>query len=107
MIVSASLSQILELSQRMLLSAKGGDWEDVVRLEEERHHLIEQIFPLNPKAADADSDAAALREILAMDSQVAKLGVEAKEEARGILAKLQKGRRAAHAYQKTGTSRRA
>lgn len=91
----------------MLQSAKGGDWEDVARLEEERHHLIEQIFPLSPGAADADSCAAALRDILALDDKVAELGIKAREEARGALSKLQKGRRAAHAYQKAGSGRQS
>jgi hypothetical protein len=94
------LTAVLELSRRMLQQAEAGDWEDVIRQEAERGRLIEQTFPLSQELAGLPSTAEILEQIIACDNQVMELGVQAQGEARGMLSKLQKGRRATQAYQK-------
>jgi hypothetical protein len=94
------LTAILELSRRMLLQAEAGEWEQVMPLEEERRRLIEQAFPLSEELAKSPSTAGILKQIIDCDNRVMELGVQAQGEARGMLTKLQKGRRATQAYQK-------
>ncbi len=98
------LSVILELSRRMLQQAQAGEWEDVVRDEEDRRRLIEQTFPLSAALATAPSTAGILRRIIECDNRVMELGAKAQDETKGMLTRLQKGRRATAAYQKAGSN---
>jgi replicative DNA helicase len=94
------LTTILELSRRMLQQAEAGEWEDVVRQEAQRRQLIEQAFPLSAELAAAPATAKTLEQIIHCDNRVMELGSRAQGEAKGMLSKLQKGRRATNAYQK-------
>ena len=98
------LSVILELSHRMLQQAQAGEWDDVLRDEEERRGVIEQAFPLSQALATAPSTAELLKRIIECDNRVMELGAKAQDEAKGMLTRLQKGRRATAAYQKTGSN---
>lgn len=72
------LAEIVEASHAMLAQAKAGHWHLVAELEASRRGRVETFFATSVTAEDSADVAAAIREVLALNGQVAELGAQAR-----------------------------
>ena len=96
------LPEILSLSQKMGEEAKGGEWEKVGELEQERQKLIESCFPLDESIEDPRLAGEQIKSIIELDKQLMALAKTQQQTLSDTLAKLSQGRQATKAYQDIG-----
>ncbi len=92
------LNTIVQLSYRMHELAGEGDWDDVVRLEEERRGLIEDCFSKDNPFQDNELAARRIRRILDLDRGLMAMGADHRVELGETMRKVKRGRNAARAY---------
>jgi len=97
-----ALADILVLSQEMKQSAELFEWGRVQAQEEQRQLLIQTCFPLGDAVPDAETVAEQLRQIIDLDRQVMVMVARGRNEAGSAIDKMNQGRTAIQAYQKTG-----
>jgi hypothetical protein len=92
------LQQLISLSRTMLEKARGESWDDVFVLEAERSELI-RLFFLEPiQQADMDTVSAGIQSIMAVDSDLIKLGALKRFELAQTLQTMDQGKKAVKAY---------
>jgi hypothetical protein len=92
------LQQLIYLSRTMLEKAQGESWDDVFVLEAERSDLL-RLFFLEPiQQADADAVLAGIQSVMAMDSDLAKLGALKRFELARTLQTMDQGKKAVKSY---------
>jgi hypothetical protein len=92
------LQQLISLSRTMLEKARGESWDDVFVLEAERSELI-RLFFLEPiQQADMDIVSAGIQSIMAVDSDLIKLGALKRFELAQTLQTMDQGKKAVKAY---------
>ena len=96
------LKQILQLSERMLELARGGDWDAVLPLEKERRDLIVDCFAQGNSFRNIERATRRIQKILDMDSSLVSLGAGYRGELAAALQNLQRGRNATQAYHHCG-----
>jgi len=94
------LQQSLELSRRLLTLMKEGAWEEAEALEAERFRLIRKGLAAAPDQALPEK-IAILREIDALNGEMASLAGQGKSKLSGQLRHLQQGRKAGRAYRQS------
>lgn len=95
---SRQLRDIIELSREMLSKAQAGEWELVAGLETRRKTLVGDCFRQPASGQDAPEVAVAIREILSINQQVTRLGVQCRDRLGCELQAGRAGRSAAAAY---------
>ncbi len=96
------LNAIVQLSHRMHDLAVEGNWNEVVRLEQERRDLIADCFAPDNPFQDNERAARRIRRILDRDRGLMAMGEDHKSELGATLQKVQRGRSAARAYDRCG-----
>jgi len=92
------IQQLISLSQAMLEKAREESWDDVSVLEAERSELI-RLFFLEPiQQVYTDAVSAGIESILAIDSDLIKLGELKRFEFAQILQNMDQGKKAVKAY---------
>lgn len=95
---TARLMRAVDLSGDILEAARGGDWEEVARLERRREDLLREFFA-EPVPSQAESRVAEqLREIAALNDAAVALLSDARDSLGADLDNLRTGRRATRAY---------
>ena len=97
------LNQSLLLSRRLLELIKEGAWDEASELEAERFQLIRKGIAAEPEQ-DPQGKIDILREIEALDREMASIGRQGKSKLSNQLRQLRQGRKAGKAY---GQSRKA
>jgi len=95
---SQQLRDIIELSKDMLSKAQAGQWELVAELETRRKTLVMRCFQQPTTGQDAPEVAAAIKEILSLNQQVALLGQQYQEQIGCDIHATKVGRNASAAY---------
>ncbi len=95
---SKQLGKIIVLSRDMLVLAKENEWQRVAELDGQRRALVMQCFQFTTPDQDAPAVAAAIREILSLNQQVANLGAQQQATVSGHIRTQQLGRTARQAY---------
>jgi len=95
---SRQLRDIIRLSKDMLSKAEAGEWEQVAGLETRRKALVGDCFRKPASGQDAPEVAVAIREILAINQQVTRLGEQCRDRLGCELQAGRAGRSAAAAY---------
>lgn len=92
------LQQLIALTRTMLEKAQSSAWDEVIELEAKRRDLIVAFFltPIRPELAPAVAEGIQL--ILAVDREIAKLGLAEKLDAGQALRQMEQGRKAVKAY---------
>ncbi|EIC29501.1 MULTISPECIES: flagellar protein FliT [Methylomicrobium] len=94
----AELLQLVELTRAMLEKAQASLWDEVIALEAGRRERISAFFltPVEPELASPVAES--IRNILAMDYEIATLGLAEKQEAGLALRQMEQGKKAVKAY---------
>lgn len=92
------LTEIVRLSKEMLDRAGQLEWDEVVPLEVRRKQLVMECFREPTPEQDAAEVAAAIREILSLNQQVAELGKQCQAELGTEIHTHNRGRAASSAY---------
>ncbi|VAW73705.1 hypothetical protein MNBD_GAMMA13-327 [hydrothermal vent metagenome] len=90
--------QIIAYSHDMLTLAQDNEWEQVAELDDKRRSLVMQCFQLATSDRDAPAVAAAIKEILLLNQQVADLGAQQQATLGGQIRAQQLGKTAKQAY---------
>lgn len=90
------LAELAELTSEMLEASRGGDWQNVGLLEEQR----QAIMAANDRGplADGESVRVRLQEMIAANAEILRAAVVAREQVRAELDEVAKGSRAISAY---------
>lgn len=96
----SNLNRIVDLSDTMLTIARGGDWERVQVIEQQRQKLLDQTFPLDESSVTQDPAAIAkqIQKIADLDRETISLMQESQKELSGFANKISSGRQAIGAY---------
>lgn len=95
---SKQLGKIIALSRDMLVLAQKNEWECVAELDGQRRALVMQCFQSTAPDQDAPAVAAAIKETLSLNQQVADLGAQQLATVSGHIRTQQLGRTAGQAY---------
>jgi len=98
--IIAEYAAALELSQRMLVAARTGDWDELVQLETQRAGMIDRVRKLEGSASPVRHPEldAMIRQILSCDEEIQQLVKPWMAEASEILSSLQAARKLQKAY---------
>lgn len=94
----ARLETALELTERMLETARAQDWERLTDLEAARRQHLQEAFTGKVSGAEAPAFAALAQQILALDRELIAAGEQERVTLGEALARLESGRRAKRAY---------
>jgi hypothetical protein len=92
------LRDIIGVSKAMLVMARDNEWERVALLEVERRAMVQGCFAHTTREQDAPEVAAAIREILRLNQEVANLAGSWKEQIGADIQTQNLGRTAAAVY---------
>ena len=92
------IEQLVSISRQMLLQARAAAWDDVTRLEKERHNLIGQLFSEPVEESLVDSLSSGIKSVLAIDLDIIALGRVEKNELEQTLRQIEQGKKARKAY---------
>jgi len=95
---SQQLGDIIQLSKKMLSHARDNKWERVVELEVQRREIVLRCFQYATAEQDSPEVAAAIKEILSLNQEVAELGRESQAQLGSKIHTHNVGRAAAAAY---------
>ena len=90
------LRELVDLTREMLEASRGGDWQNVGLLEEQRQAIM-AVKDLGPLAGD-ESLRMRLQEMIAANAEILRAAVVAREQVRGELDDIAKGSKAVSAY---------
>ena len=90
------LRELVDLTREMLEASRGGDWQNVGLLEEQRQAIM-AVKDLGPLAGD-ESLRMRLQEMIAANAEILRAAVVAREQVRGELDDIAKGAKAVSAY---------
>ena len=90
------LRELVDLTREMLEASRGGDWQNVGLLEEQRQAIM-AVKDLGPLAG-ADSLRMRLQEMIAANAEILRAAVVAREQVRSELDDIAKGSKAVSAY---------
>jgi hypothetical protein len=90
------LRELVDLTREMLEASRGGDWQNVGLLEEQRQAIM-AVKDLGPLAGD-ESLRMRLQEMIAANAEILRAAVLAREQVRGELDDIAKGSKAVSAY---------
>ena len=95
---------IIALTKAMRDHADQGEWEEVARLQSERHASLARIFshPVSPEESAAVEEN--IRQVLAADAEILALGGTARTNTSGALSLLRNRMKAHSAYTRAGRS---
>ena len=90
------LRELVELTREMLQASRGGDWQNVGLLEEQR----QAIMAANDRGplADGESVRVRLQEMIAANAEILRAAILAREQVRRELDEVTKGSKAVSAY---------
>ena len=90
------LRELVDLTREMLDAARGGDWQNVGLLEEQRQAIMaaRDLGPL----AGGESLRLRLQEMIAANAEILRAAVLAREQVRHELDEVAKGSKAVSAY---------
>ena len=90
------LRELVDLTREMLDASRGGDWQNVGLLEEQR----QAIMAANDRGplADGESVRVRLQEMIAANAEILRAAILAREQVRRELDDIAKGARAVSAY---------
>ena len=90
------LRELVELTREMLQASRGGDWQNVGLLEEQR----QAIMAANDRGPLADSEGARVRlqEMIAANAEILRAAILAREQVRRELDDIARGAKAVSAY---------
>ena len=90
------LRELVDLTREMLDAARGGDWQNVGLLEEQRQAIM-AVKDLGPLAG-GESLRVRLQEMIATNAEILRAAVRAREQVRCKLDEAAKGSKAVSAY---------
>jgi len=90
------LRELVDLTREMLEASRGGDWQNVGLLEEQRQAIM-AVKDLGPLAG-GESLRMRLQEMIAANAEILRAAVVAREQVRGELDDIAKGSKAVSAY---------
>lgn len=100
------LEVLIQASEKMLVLAQTGEWEQVAALEIERRQRLEELLG-GLGQEQRERNAAQLRQVmermLELDRQLIQLGQQARADAAQSLRQSQSARRATAAYEQNNT----
>jgi hypothetical protein len=90
------LRELVDLTREMLDASRGGDWQNVGLLEEQRQAIMgaKDLGPL----ARGESLRVRLQEMVAANAEILQAAVLAREQVRSELDEVAKGAKAVSAY---------
>ena len=90
------LRELVELTREMLQASRGGDWQNVGLLEEQR----QAIMAANDRGplADGESVRVRLQEMIAANAEILRAAILAREQVRRELDDIARGAKAVSAY---------
>jgi hypothetical protein len=90
------LRELVDLTREMLDASRGGDWQNVGLLEEQR----QAIMAANDRGplADGESVRVRLQEMIAANAEILRAAILAREQVRCELDDIAKGAKAVSAY---------
>ncbi|MFQ5469332.1 MAG: flagellar protein FliT [Gammaproteobacteria bacterium] len=97
--VPSAIPLILELSHKMLESARSGKWEDLISLEQRRADAIAKTF-VSDQLNDIDHLEVALLQIIDLDQEILSLSEQHCSALKSELNKINRGRQAIDGYTK-------
>ena len=89
---------VVDFSLLMLEKAKGGEWDVLPTMVDQRQTQLEQFFAQTVPVGMADSVAKGIRTIGEMDAAITRLTLDEKMNASGAMGLLQKRKQASNAY---------
>jgi translation initiation factor 2B subunit (eIF-2B alpha/beta/delta family) len=92
------LDVLVALSQRMLDSAEGGDWESVNHLQQKIQQLSGELFSQVITTADTQAVTRAVNQVLKINKRIADMGLQARDLCLEEIGQLKQGRRAVKEY---------
>lgn len=95
---SRQLEDIIQLSRKMLVHARDGEWEQVTGFEAKRREMVLRCFQQQTPEQDAPRVAAAIRAILQLNQEVADLGRAYRNQLGSEIQSQHVGRAASAAY---------
>jgi hypothetical protein len=90
------LRELVELTREMLQASRGGDWQNVGLLEEQR----QAILAANDRGplAEGETVRGRLQEMIAANAEILRAAIVAREQVRRELDDVARGARAVSAY---------
>jgi hypothetical protein len=93
------LHEAIECSEKMLLDAEAGNWENVFDIEAQRSVLLEKLFSSNNKENNVHDMDDKIRKIIAINKKLEAITLKSRDSTRNDLASIRKGRHAVDSYQ--------
>ncbi len=94
------LEQIVSLSEVMLKEAEIGEWDDLIKTQQEREELIKAFFPINESCSNPEEVQNQVERIMQLDRQVMELAQCQQKDLGMMLSQFSTGRQATQAYKK-------
>lgn len=95
----SSLVSALQLSQEMLVAAEDDQWDEVIRKEQDRRRLIEQVLDQSKNGLEQLPELVdQIKKILRLDQRLIDMGIQVKKDISSNIVGLQKNIRVSNAY---------
>ncbi|ADE15428.1 conserved hypothetical protein [Nitrosococcus halophilus Nc 4] len=95
-----ALDVLLVLSQKMLLKAQQGAWQELADLQAERERVLQQAFPQGKALVAFPFARQRLEQLLSLNEQTAALCQQERDHFAQGLRKLQQGSQACDTYRR-------
>ncbi len=95
---SRRISELLVQTHTSLDNARSGNWDTVIRDEQQRRHVITELFSSPLDVEEARKYRRTIEEIVRLNSELEQLTVDARNNVLREAGSIGKGRRALHRY---------
>jgi len=99
-IKTKQLQNVMDCSETMLREAELGDWEKVINIESQRSTLLETLFSSSCQSNNIEGMDEKIKKIIAINTQLETLTLEARDSAGKDISSISKGRQAVDLYAK-------
>lgn len=96
---AAAVDLLVGLSQRMLEAAEGGDWNDVLSLDEERRSALRELAAEAAAEGNLETQIGRLRDVAAMDGRLRQIADTARRAALEDVRRVRERIRGSAAYE--------
>ena len=96
---TVAVDTLVELSQRMLDAAEGGDWSAVERLDQDRRSALRELAAEAAAAGNLEEQIVRLRDVAAMDGRLRRIAETARRAALDDVRRVRERIRGSAAYQ--------
>ncbi len=92
------IHEVIECSEKMLIDAEAGNWENVFAIEAQRSALLEKLFSGTDRENTVQDIDDKIRKVIAINKKLEAITVKARDCTRDDISSINKGHNAVNQY---------